>query len=124
VLSVEGVLFARECAGRRPPVDRPAHAYTLVTHGVFHADWFHLLINLYFLYVFGDNVEHLFGRLRFLLLYVGAGVLGGALELLLSKAQHDAVIGASGAIAGVTAAYLWIFPGPACCRRSRSSTFS
>ncbi len=111
VLSVEGVLIAQHHAlvAGRLSID-PRSAYTLVTHGLFHADWFHLLINLYFLYVFGDNVEHLFGRLRFLLLYVGAGLLGGALELLLTRSLNMTVIGASGAIAGVTAAYLWIFP--------------
>jgi membrane associated rhomboid family serine protease len=65
---------------------------------------------LYFLYVFGDNVEHLFGRRRFLLLYLGALLLGGVLQASLTRATGTPVIGASGAIAGVTAAYLWIFP--------------
>ncbi len=111
ILSVEGVLFAREWAMVAGQVVRePIHAYTLFTHAFFHADWFHLLGNLYFLYVFGDNVEHLFGRRRFLLLFVGGALVGGVLQLLLSRATAAPVIGASGAIAGVTAAYLWIFP--------------
>ena len=111
ILSVEGVLFAREWALIAGKIAHaPIHAYTIFTHQFFHADWFHLLGNLYFLYVFGDNVEHLFGRRRFLLLYVGAAVIGGVLQALLSRASGTPVIGASGAIAGVTAAYLWIFP--------------
>jgi membrane associated rhomboid family serine protease/Zn-finger nucleic acid-binding protein len=111
IASVQGLVFAREYALVAGKVVRePVHAYTLLTHTFFHADWFHLLGNLYFLYVFGDNVEHLFGRRRFFLLYVGAGLLGGALQLLLTRATATPVIGASGAIAGVTAAYLWIFP--------------
>lgn len=111
ILSVEGVLFAREWAMVAGQVVRePVHAYTLFTHAFFHADWFHLLGNLYFLYLFGDNVEHLFGRRRFLLLYFGGALVGGVLQLLLSRATAAPVIGASGAIAGVTAAYLWIFP--------------
>lgn len=111
ILSVEGVVFAREWAmvAGRIAVD-PVHAYTLFTHAFFHADWFHLLGNLYFLYVFGDNVEHLFGRRRFLLLYLGGALVGGLLQALLSRATATPVIGASGAIAGVTAAYLWTFP--------------
>ncbi len=111
VMSVEGLVFAREWAMVAGLVaSEPIHAYTLFTHAFFHADWFHLLGNLYFLYVFGDNVEHLFGRRRFLLLYLGAALLGGLLQLLLTRATATPVIGASGAIAGVTAAYLWIFP--------------
>ena len=111
ILSVEGVLFAREWAMVAGQLVRePIHAYTLFTHAFFHADWFHLLGNLYFLYVFGDNVEHLFGRRRFLLLFVGGALVGGVLQALLSRASAAPVIGASGAIAGVTAAYLWIFP--------------
>lgn len=111
ILSVQGVVIAHHHALVAGVISiDPTRSYTLVTHGLFHADWFHLLINLYFLYVFGDNVEHLFGRLRFLLLYVGAGLLGGVLELMLTRSLNMTVIGASGAIAGVTAAYLWIFP--------------
>jgi len=111
LLSVEGLLYARDWALVAGHIAAaPVHAYTLFTHAFFHADWFHLLGNLYFLYVFGDNVEHLFGRRRFLLLYLGAGLLGGALQAVLTRASGTPVIGASGAIAGVTAAYLWIFP--------------
>ena len=69
-----------------------------------------VLFNAYFLYIFGDNIEHLFGRWRFALLFIGAGVAGGALHVLLSYATATPVVGASGSIAGVMAAYLWSFP--------------
>jgi Zn-finger nucleic acid-binding protein len=97
ILSVEGVVFAREwamVAGRLST--EPVHAYTLFTHAFFHADWFHLLGNLYFLYVFGDNVEHLFGRRRFLLLYLGGALIGGACRRCCRSATGTPVIGASG----------------------------
>ncbi len=111
ILSVEGVVYAREWAMVTEHLARePGRAYTLFTHAFFHADWFHLLGNLYFLYVFGDNVEHLFGRRRFVLLYVGATLFGGLLQALLGRSAGTPVVGASGAIAGVTAAYLWSFP--------------
>lgn len=111
VASVYGVVYARDYAlvAARVATD-PVHVYTVFTHSFFHADWFHLLANLYFLYVFGDNVEHVFGRARFLLLYFGAGLFGGALELVLTRATATPVVGASGAIAGVCGAYLVLFP--------------
>lgn len=83
---------------------------TLVTHQAFHSSWVHLLGNLYFLYVFGDNVEHLFGRKRFVAFFLIAGILGGFMHALMSRATATLVIGASGAIAGILAAYLWSFP--------------
>lgn len=83
---------------------------TLVTHQLFHSGWVHLLGNIYFLYVFGDNVEHLFGRRRFVAFFVVAGILGGLAHALMSRATATLVIGASGAIAGILGAYLWSFP--------------
>lgn len=84
--------------------------YTLVTHIFLHGGWAHLLGNCYFLYVFGDNVEHLFGHKRFTVFFVTAGVLGGLAEVLLTKNTLVPVVGASGGIAGVMAAYMWSFP--------------
>lgn len=111
VASVLGLVYAREFALIAGQVAaEPVRAYTVFTHQFFHADWFHLLFNLYFLYLFGDNVEHVYGRRRFLLLYFGAGLFGGLLQLLLTRATAVPVIGASGAIAGVCGAYLVIFP--------------
>jgi membrane associated rhomboid family serine protease/Zn-finger nucleic acid-binding protein len=83
---------------------------TIFTHQFIHKSWIHLLGNLYFLYTFGDNVEHLFGRRRFLVFYILAGVVGGLFHVLLTRATAVVVVGASGAIAGVLAAYLWSFP--------------
>jgi membrane associated rhomboid family serine protease/Zn-finger nucleic acid-binding protein len=84
--------------------------YTLATHWMLHGSLLHLLFNCYFLYIFGDNVEHLFGRIRFALFFVAAAVAGGLAEVLLTKNTMGTIIGASGGIAGVMAAYLWCFP--------------
>ncbi|NVB38808.1 rhomboid family intramembrane serine protease [Pseudenhygromyxa sp. WMMC2535] len=84
--------------------------YTLLTYWLLHGGWAHLLGNCYFLYVFGDNVEHLFGRARFLAIFLAAALLGGLAEVLLSKNSGAPLVGASGGIAGVMAAYLWCFP--------------
>lgn len=84
--------------------------YTVFTHMFLHGNWAHLLGNLYFLYIFGDNVEELFGRRRFFLLFFLAGFTGGLAEVLLTQSTADPIVGASGGIAGVMAAYLWCFP--------------
>lgn len=111
VASVLGLVYASDWAMVPLTLSRePLRAYTLISHVLFHADWFHLLGNLYFLYVFGDNVEHIYGRRRFLGLFFAAAVAGGLAQFALSRAVEAPLVGASGAIAGVTAAYLWIFP--------------
>jgi membrane associated rhomboid family serine protease len=89
---------------------RQPDTHTLVTHQFLHGSWVHLLGNAYFLYTFGDNVEHIFGRGRFIAFFLLAGAAGGAAHVLLTHATALPVVGASGAIAGVLGAYLWIFP--------------
>lgn len=85
-------------------------AYTLATHWLLHGGWMHLLGNAYFLYIFGDNVEHLFGHVRFLLFVFVCALVGGMAEVALTHNTISPIVGASGGIAGVMAAYLWSFP--------------
>ncbi len=85
-------------------------AYTVAAYMFLHGSWPHLLGNAYFLYTFGDNIEHLFGRVRFAIFFVATGVLAGLIHSWLTRETATAVVGASGAIAGVLAAYLWAFP--------------
>lgn len=84
--------------------------WTLGTSILLHGSWVHLLGNAYFLYTFGDNVEHLFGRARFLAFYLGAGLVGAVAQAWLTSKTALPVVGASGSIAGVLAAYVWAFP--------------
>jgi len=84
--------------------------YTLGAYMFLHGSVPHILGNAYFLYTFGDNIEHLFGRVRFALFFVGTGLLAGGVHTLLTHETATVVVGASGAIAGVLAAYLWAFP--------------
>jgi membrane associated rhomboid family serine protease len=83
---------------------------TLFTYMFLHGSWWHLGTNAYFFYTFGDNVEHLFGRIRFAIFFVVTGVLAAIVHVLLTKRTALPVVGASGCIAGVLAAYLWAFP--------------
>ncbi|WP_431678180.1 rhomboid family intramembrane serine protease [Kitasatospora sp. KL5] len=78
-----------------------------------HAGWLHLVGNLLFLYVFGPDLEGRLGRLRFLLFYLGVGYLatyGWALAEADSAESARALVGASGAIAGVLGGYLRLYP--------------
>jgi membrane associated rhomboid family serine protease/Zn-finger nucleic acid-binding protein len=86
------------------------HAWTLLTHGFLHAGWLHLLGNLYFLWIFGDNVEDHLGKRDFSILYLAALVAGGLAHLFANPDSHAPMLGASGAIAGLMGAYLVLFP--------------
>ncbi|MCE5216611.1 rhomboid family intramembrane serine protease [bacterium] len=75
-----------------------------------HGSWMHVLGNVWFLYLFGDNVEDRMGRLRFLWFYLFAGVVAAITQILFSPASTVPTVGASGAIAGVLGAYLVLYP--------------
>lgn len=87
----------------------PAPA-TYVTYSFLHGDIFHLGGNMLFLWVFGDNVEDALGHVRFLLFYVLCAVAGALLHGILLPESQAPLIGASGAIAGIVAAYLMLHP--------------
>ena len=83
---------------------------TIFTSMFIHGSWLHFLGNMLFLWVFGDNVEDRFGHFRYLLFYLAAGVAGVWLQIATSLTSENPMIGASGAIAGVLGAYLFLFP--------------
>jgi membrane associated rhomboid family serine protease len=83
---------------------------TIVTYMFLHGGWMHVLLNMLFLFVFGDNIEDAIGRWRYLAFYLLCGVAGGAAHALASPGSNVPLIGASGAIAGVIAAYMMIRP--------------
>jgi membrane associated rhomboid family serine protease len=84
--------------------------YTLVTSMFLHGGWLHIISNMWFLWVFGDNVEDRLGHVRFLLFYLVCGVAAAATLVLITPAATVPTIGASGAIAGVLGAYFIFFP--------------
>ena len=84
--------------------------WTMLTHAFLHVGAFHLLGNLYSLKIFGDNVEERLGSARFLGLYAVALFCGGLAHLLAEADSATPMLGASGAISGVMAAYFWYFP--------------
>jgi len=84
---------------------------TLFTSMFMHAGWLHILGNMVFLWVFGDNIENATGHVRYLIFYLLCGLGANGLEIVTSASSHVPGLGASGAIAGVLAAYLVLFPG-------------
>ncbi len=75
-----------------------------------HGGWMHLIGNMWFLWIFGDNVEDRVGHMRFVLLYLCCGFAGSLAHMLSSPASSVPTVGASGAIAGVLGAYLITYP--------------
>jgi len=84
---------------------------TVYTSMFLHSGWLHLLGNMWALFIFGDNVEDRMGSFRYLLFYLVAGTVAGLTQSFVSAGSHVPLIGASGAIAGVLAAYLVLYPG-------------
>lgn len=83
---------------------------TLLSYMFFHGDVLHLAGNMLFLWVFGDNVEDALGHLKYLIFYLACGVFGGLLHAWMDPTSEIPLIGASGAVAGVIAAYLVLHP--------------
>jgi len=89
--------------------------FSLVTSMFLHADFWHILGNMIYLFIFGDNVEDRLGHTKFFLLYFNFGIVGGLTHSIMAvmSGGRDAFIpavGASGAIAGILGAYLVFFP--------------
>ena len=83
---------------------------SLVTSQFLHGGWAHLLFNMLFLWVFGDNIEDTVGHGRFLLFYLACGVAGGLVHGLVNADSTVPTIGASGAISGILGAYMVTHP--------------
>ena len=82
----------------------------LVTTMFLHGGWLHLIGNMWFLWIFGDNIEDILGHTKFLLFYLVCGVAAALVHALLNPYSRVPTVGASGAIAGVMGAYMVKFP--------------
>lgn len=83
---------------------------TYITYSFLHADFWHLAGNMLFLWVFGDNVEDALGHLRFLVFYLLCAAAGAFLHGFVNTQSQAPLIGASGAISGIVAAYFLLHP--------------
>ena len=83
---------------------------SFVTNLFLHATWTHLVVNMWFMWIFGDNIEDRMGHLPFLAFYLICGVFATLLQWYFDPTLEIPVIGASGAIASVLAAYFFLYP--------------
>ena len=83
---------------------------TILTSMFMHGSWMHLIGNMWFLWVFGNNIEDSMGHIRFVIFYLLCGALASAAHILTDPASAVPTVGASGAISGVMGAYLLLYP--------------
>jgi len=88
----------------------PSAGMHILSSMFLHAGWGHLIGNMWFLFIFGDNVEDRMGHFRYLFFYLLAGLAAALAQMFVSPGSHIAMIGASGAISGVLGAYLLFYP--------------
>ncbi len=84
--------------------------FTFITYMFVHGGFFHLIGNMLYLWIFGDNVEDSMGHLRFLVFYIICGILAALFQILSDPGSRIPMVGASGAIAGVLGAYFVLYP--------------
>ncbi|OGH19332.1 MAG: hypothetical protein A2868_00775 [Candidatus Levybacteria bacterium RIFCSPHIGHO2_01_FULL_40_15b] len=89
---------------------RPETLTTFVTSIFLHGGFFHIASNMWFLWIFGDNVEAHLGKIKYALLYLAAGIIGNLAQFILTPASNIPMLGASGAISGVLGSYFILFP--------------
>lgn len=82
----------------------------LVTSTFLHGGWLHLILNMWTLWLFGCAMEARFGTIRFIVFYLACGIAAGVVHVLFNQGSPVPTIGASGAVAGVIAAYAWSYP--------------
>jgi membrane associated rhomboid family serine protease len=116
-------LVPGELLGRLPPgfgvplgqglscvVDQAPNPFTLLSHMFLHGSWMHLLGNLWFLWIFGNNVEDSMGHARFAVFYVLCGLVAAAFQIASQPESGVPMVGASGAIGGIMGAYVMLYP--------------
>jgi membrane associated rhomboid family serine protease len=93
-----------------PPADLISPPFTILTSMFMHGGFLHLVGNMWFLWIFGDNVEDRLGSWKFVGFYLLTGVVGAISQSLLMPSSPHPMVGASGAVAGVLGGYVLLFP--------------
>ena len=122
LIALNVLFFFVEMSGGEPFIQRwsvvprrllanPAEDFpTIFTSMFMHGGWMHLIGNMLYLWIFGDNVENRFGHLKFLLFYLLCGVAATVAQVAVTSTSNIPNLGASGAISGVLGAYILMFP--------------
>jgi membrane associated rhomboid family serine protease len=120
LIAVNVMVFLFELTLIEPVQELFVHTYGMVpvrftwsslfTSMFLHGGWMHLIGNMWFLWIYGDNIEDILGRWRYLLFYLACGAAAGLTHLAFNLDSRIPTVGASGAIAGVMGAYVRRFP--------------
>lgn len=97
-----------------PAYVKTSQLYTLfspISYNFIHAGLFHLFINLWFFWIFADNIEEKLGHTAFFILYISSGLIGGLIHATFNVSSGVPLIGASACISGIMGAYILFFPG-------------
>jgi len=95
---------------RGAAISLPALLLTVLTSMFLHGGWLHVIGNMWFLWIFGDNIEDYLGHFRYLFFYLASGCAAALTHILLNANSNVPTVGASGAIAGVMGAYFVLYP--------------
>ncbi|WP_320170780.1 rhomboid family intramembrane serine protease [Maridesulfovibrio sp.] len=82
----------------------------LFTYMFLHSNWLHIILNMWMLWIFADNIEDAVGHVRFVIFYLACGLAAIATQMAIDPAASAPVIGASGAVAGIMGGYLLLYP--------------
>jgi membrane associated rhomboid family serine protease len=115
---IPGELLGRVAAGTRVEIGPNATCvlghgeswYTPLTSMFMHGSWMHIIGNMWFLWVFGDNIEAAMGRVRYVIFYLLSGLAAASAQVLADPSSAMPMVGASGAIGGVMGAYAVLYP--------------
>jgi membrane associated rhomboid family serine protease len=83
---------------------------TILTSMFLHGGWLHVIGNMWFLWIFGDNIEDYLGHFRYLIFYLVCGIAAAITHIIFNLGSNEPTVGASGAIAGVMGAYIVLYP--------------
>ena len=123
-IDITGIQIVRDSLGNTGKIEHyatPLPVYFNFLSSMFmHGDFMHIIGNMLFLWVFGDNIENLIGHVRYLIFYLVCGIAAALGQVLLSPDSIIPMLGASGAISGVLGGYILLFPT----RRVRALLFN
>jgi len=91
-------------------VDPEANYATIITSMFMHGGWLHLIGNMWFFWIFGNNIEDAFGHVKFVVFYLIAGIAAAFAQIIVAPSSIIPMVGASGAISGVLGAYVVLYP--------------
>ncbi|MBD3345888.1 MAG: rhomboid family intramembrane serine protease [Chitinivibrionales bacterium] len=115
---IPGELLGTVPAGTQIPIskgvactiDRSPDWFTLVSSMFMHGGWLHIIGNMWFLWVFGDNIEDTFGKVKYIIVYLLSGLVAAGAQIMINPSSTIPMVGASGAIGGIMGAYAVLFP--------------